>query len=76
MPINALPGDWKIAPAPASAKDFGTVLLRKADYGIFKIPSAIMEDEFNYLLNPLFRKATTYAIQSIRDFIYDERLKL
>lgn len=73
---SALPGDWKNAPAPASTKDFGTALLRKADYGIIRIPSAIMDDEYNYLLNPLFRKAVAYSIQSVRDFIYDVRLKL
>lgn len=76
VPVGTLPGDWKSAPAPATTKDFGTALLRKDDYGIFKIPSAIMEDEFNYLLNPQFRKAVTYSILSIRDFVYDVRLKL
>lgn len=76
LPIGALPGDWKSAPAPATTRDFGTSLLRKADYGILKIPSTIMEDEFNYLLNPQFRKAVAYSIVSVRDFIYDVRLKL
>lgn len=76
LPASTLPSDWKTAPAPASTKDFGTNLLRKADYGIIKIPSAIMDDEFNYLLNPLFRKAVIYSIRSVRDFVYDLRLKL
>lgn len=76
IPVSKLPGDWKIAPVPASTKDFGTALLRKGDHGILKIPSAIIEDEFNYLLNPLFRKAAAYSIQSVRDFVYDVRLKL
>jgi RES domain-containing protein len=76
VPISSLPGDWKNAPAPATTKDFGTALLQKGHNGILKIPSAIMEDEFNYLLNPLFRKASVYSIVSVRDFIYDVRLKL
>lgn len=76
LPTSALPGDWKDAPAPASTRNFGTALLRKADYGIIKIPSAIMDDEFNYLLNPLFHKATAYTIGAVRDFIYDVWLKL
>nr|WP_295930014.1 RES domain-containing protein [uncultured Dyadobacter sp.] len=76
VPVSALPGDWRNAPAPAATKDFGTDLLRKADYGILKIPSAIMEDEFNYLLNPRFTKAEVYSILSVRDFVYDVRLKL
>lgn len=76
LPVSALPGDWKNAPAPATTKDLGTSLLRKADYGILKMPSSIIEDEFNYLLNPQFRKAAAYGIVSVRDFIYDVRLKL
>jgi RES domain-containing protein len=76
LAASALPGDWKSTPVPLSTKDFGTNLLHKADYGIIKIPSAIMDDEFNYLLNPLFREAAAYSIQSVRDFIYDVRLKL
>lgn len=76
LPTSTLPGDWRNAPAPVSTRDFGTALLRKADYGIIKIPSAIIEDEFNYLVNPLFRKAAVCSIQSVRDFVYDVRLKL
>lgn len=76
LPVTSLPGDWKAAPVPAATRDFGTALLRKADYGILKIPSAIIEDEFNYLLNPQFRKPLAYSIVSVSDFVYDVRLKL
>ncbi|MGG7661107.1 hypothetical protein [Dyadobacter sp. BHUBP1] len=43
---------------------------------MIKIPSAIMDDEFNYLRKPLFCKAVIYSIRSVRDFVYDVRLKL
>ncbi|GGM99500.1 hypothetical protein GCM10010967_36820 [Dyadobacter beijingensis] len=76
LPVSALPGDWRTAPAPASTRDFGSNLLKKGDYGIIRIPSAIIGDECNFLLNPLFRKATTYSITSVRDFVHDVRLKL
>lgn len=70
-----LPGDWQASPAPASTKDFGTQLLKQAKYPVIKIPSAVIPDEFNYLLNPLHRESQYFSIIDIRDFIYDVRIK-
>src|SRR6476469_6631200 len=36
-----LPGDWRQAPAPPSAKDFGTALLKLNEYLAIQIPSAV-----------------------------------
>lgn len=71
-----LPGNWKDAPAPSSTKDFGTELLKAAKFPVAKIPSCIIENEFNYILNPLHRQSSNFKIIEIRDFIYDVRLKL
>ena len=71
-----LPGNWKDSPAPVAAKDFGTSLLRKTNTYIIKIPSVIIPDEFNYLLNPIHPNAGSFKILSIKDFLYDVRIKL
>ena len=44
--------NWKESPAPASTKDFGTDILNTAKKLIIKLPSAVITDEFNFLLNP------------------------
>ncbi|SKC00494.1 RES family NAD+ phosphorylase [Dyadobacter psychrophilus] len=74
--IPDLPGDWRDGPAPASTKDFGTKLLKKASHAFLQIPSAILPQEFNYLLNPTFRNKEAFRILEIRDFVYDLRIKL
>ena len=71
-----LPGNWTDAPAPRSTRDFGTALFKKGEYGVIKIPSAVIPDEFNYLVNPMHRDIATCKIVDISDFVYDVRIKL
>ena len=49
--IPALPGDWRASPAPASTKDFGSALLNAATNPVIKIPSTVIPEEFNYIIN-------------------------
>lgn len=71
--IKALPGNWRNTPAPKSTKDFGTQWLREK-MGILKIPSIIIPQEFNYLLNPLSEKPGFELVETY-DFVYDLRIK-
>jgi len=73
---DQIPGNWKEVPAPASTKDFGTHLLKTSLHPIFKIPSSVMPQEYNYILNPLHADSKYYKIIEIADFIYDVRIKL
>ncbi len=70
-----LPGDWKRVPAPSSTKDFGTNLLKTSVNFIFKIPSSVITEEHNYILNPLHSDSKHFKIVDIRDFVYDVRIK-
>lgn len=71
-----LPGNWKEAPAPSSTKDFGTQLLKTAAAPVIKIPSVVVPDESNYLLNPAHPEASLFKVVEIKDFVYDVRIKL
>jgi len=71
-----LPGNWKDAPGPSSTKDFRTELLKALKFPILKIPSCIIPNEFNYILNPVHERSRYFKILEIRDFVYDVRLKL
>ncbi len=76
IPLAKLPGDWSLSPTPASAKAFGSALLMAKEHLVIKIPSAIIPDEFNYLLNPAHPNQNKIEIIEVRDFIYDVRLKM
>ncbi len=68
-----LPKDWKDFPTPSSTKSFGSGLLKKG-IPIIKIPSIIIPDEFNYILNPLATEISFKRI-AIQEFHFDMRLK-
>jgi RES domain-containing protein len=75
--IPTLPGNWREWPHPGQTRDFGTTLLNKAEYLVIQIPSVVIPQEFNYLLNPAhkdFHMIDKSKI-TIEDFIYDVRLK-
>ena len=76
LSIPEMPGNWRDAPAPASTKDFGTTLLKNVAHAFIRIPSAILPEESNYLLNPMFPHQDAFRILEIRDFVYDLRIKL
>lgn len=70
-----LPGDWKTVPAPQSTKDFGSVYLKNPDILGIKIPSAIIPDEFNYLINPGSKMLSSITIEEAKDYVFDVRVK-
>lgn len=71
--LEKLPKDWQTIPASFSTKNFGTELLKKGVSG-FKIPSVVIPNEFNYIINPL---AGSYFFKKIKvePFVYDTRIK-
>jgi RES domain-containing protein len=73
---DALPGNWKSVPAPTSTQDFGSNLLKSSKKAVLRIPSSVIAEEFNYLLNPLHINSRNFKIKSITDLVYDIRIKL
>lgn len=70
--VNQLPGNWRDFPSPFSTKDFGTALLKSNQYPVIQIPSTIIPEEKNYILNPI---NPLFKIVAVKDFIYDIRIK-
>ena len=48
-----LPQNWMKTPAPSNAKSFGTSLLNTMKYLAFLLPSAVVPEENNIIINPL-----------------------
>lgn len=70
-----LPGNWKDAPAPSSTKDFGNKLLNKMKHLVIQVPSTVIPEEFNYLINPRHASIDECRIIEVKDFVYDLRIK-
>ena len=75
LTIAQLPGNWRESPAPSSTKDHGTDLLIRAESPIIKIPSTVIPQEYNYLLNPKHKDSDNFRIIQVEDFVYDLRIK-
>ena len=71
-----LPGDWQQTPAPPSTKDFGTALLKANQYLTIRIPSVVIPEEYNYLINPLHPGMRKVRVVEIKDCVYDLRIKI
>ena len=72
--VDQLPSNWDEYPEPNSLKHIGNDFLLKQKHLLLKVPSAIVKEEFNYLLNPLHPKAELVKIISITPFAFDQRL--
>jgi len=72
--IDEMPANWKEWPHPKQTRDFGTSLLVGKKYLILKIPSAIIPDEFNYIINTTHARMNEVKIIEVRPFIFDTRL--
>lgn len=75
IPEEDLPGNWKDVPAPGSTREFGTKILNEGRHLIIRLPSAVIPQEFNYIINPEHRDLKLCKIISIEDFVYDVRVK-
>jgi len=71
---DELPYDWQDIGGPTALKKLGDEFLRKQEYLLMKVPSAIVKEESNYLLNPLHKLASKVIIRSTDHFDFDQRL--
>lgn len=74
--LNDLPADWQTKKfTPLSTQKMGFNFFHRAEAYLLKVPSAIVPNEFNYLLNPLHPDHKQTSIhQQITPFTIDERL--
>ncbi|RDC56268.1 RES domain-containing protein [Pedobacter chinensis] len=69
-----LPENWKAYPASLALKKIGDEFIRKNEYLLLRVPSAIIEDEFNYLMNVNHSLSDKIKIIEVKPFNFDNRL--
>ena len=73
---DALPADWKAVPPSKSTQSIGDHFILNAKTLTLKVPSVIVKEEFNFLINPLHPEMKRVRIVSIEPFEFDIRLFL
>ncbi len=72
-PAN-LPVGWDAEPAGRSSIQFGTRWLKSAAHALLRVPSVIVPNEFNILINPQHTDSRRITADKIRRWLYDPRL--
>lgn len=70
-----LPADWRDDPAPRSTQSLGDEWLRSASSAVLRVPSVLIPEEPNYLLNPAHPGFQQVRISAPANFAFDPRLK-
>lgn len=74
FPDGSLPKDWQQEPPPPSLQRLGDAWVRASDSPILAVPSVIIPDERNYLLNPKHPEFAKIKIAKSEHFTFDPRL--
>jgi RES domain-containing protein len=75
MPLSSLPENWRAGPPLKSLRQIGDQWVLKGQSLILKIPSTVMPLEFSYILNPAHQDMPAVSVSSIRDYVWDRRMK-
>jgi RES domain-containing protein len=69
-----LPKDWNSIPFLSSTQLIGDQFLKKNNALVLKVPSVVISDEFNYLINPQHPDFKKIKIIEKNRFVFDPRL--
>ena len=75
LPKKALPRDWSHDPVSKSTQRLGDMWLASEESRpVLKVPSAVVNGSFNYLINPLHPKFRQIRVGKPKPFRFDPRL--
>jgi RES domain-containing protein len=74
LDLDSLPEDWADNPAPESTKRIGTEWIDAHASVVLGVPSAVVPDEFVYLINPRHSDFPDLRIGQPASFRFDPRL--
>ncbi|MBD2754397.1 RES family NAD+ phosphorylase [Spirosoma validum] len=73
--IDTLPTDWFDFGQYDTCQQIGGEWLRTGQSVILKVPSAIISNEYNYLLNPIHHDFSRITLHHTEPFAFDPRIK-
>jgi RES domain-containing protein len=72
--VKNLPANWQEYPEPSILKNMGDAFLKANKHLLLKVPSAVVKEEYNYLLNPAHPGIASVKAIDQQPFNFDERL--
>jgi RES domain-containing protein len=74
LKFKDLPDNWNSHPPNISTQKLGDAFIDAVDMCILKVPSAVVQGDFNYLINPYHEEFKKVTILNVKDFPFDKRV--
>ena len=74
LDVSSLPHGWRAYPAPPELQMIGNAWLTSRETAVLRVPSVVIDTEFNYLLNPAHPNFSSITIGLPQAFDFDLRL--
>lgn len=71
---SSLPADWRQTPPPLECQEIGGEWAGRGEALLLRVPSVLVPEESNVLVNPLHPDAVGVRVVGSRSFSYDIRL--
>jgi len=73
--VEDLPEDWNSNPPGLTTQFIGDDFVMLNDSAILKVPSSIVPQEFNYLINPTHPDSSRIKATGTSKMVFDQRIK-
>jgi RES domain-containing protein len=74
LPLPAAPVGWDALPTGKVSLDVGDTWLNSLESAVLAVPSIVVPEEFNFLINPRHPDAAKLKATKLRKWQYDARL--
>jgi RES domain-containing protein len=75
LPVETLPDNWASLEMYQNCQQIGDNWLNSVESAVLQVPSAIIPNECNFLLNPAHPDFSKIKLIATEDFIFDSRVK-
>ncbi|HSD72881.1 MAG TPA: RES family NAD+ phosphorylase [Thermoanaerobaculia bacterium] len=75
LKVEDLPAKWRTYPAPGKLAEIGTAWAKSLDTALLIVPSAVIPEEKNWLVNPRHPDAGRIRIEKKTPFQFDPRMR-
>ena len=72
--VKKLSANWNSNPSNSITKKIGDDFIDAMDSCVLKVPSAVVQGDYNYLINPYHKDFNKIKITEIQDFPFDNRI--
>ncbi|MGK0412602.1 MAG: RES domain-containing protein [Polaribacter sp.] len=72
--LKDLDENWNAILPNSKTKKIGDLFIDTSEFCVLKVPSAVVKDDFNYLINPYHTQFKKIKIVDVTDFPFDKRM--